>query len=706
MVRSGTKISKACEPCRRRKIRCDGQQPCELCRLQPAQCVFRAKARDRAKNNAAPTTDNESPRTEPQPRLTPAVSTVHTPPGDHEPAHPDVYHGITATHTQIPGSGECAQLFYGPSSTFAFLQHLHQRILHYGSGRQLGMQQENEGGEGLDMFVQRSIFFGTLSKRRAAVQQPSESSQVPEVISTAQASVFLAGFKTVNLHMLPLFTVAELDQMLHDLNLDESQTATAPPSQHKALILAVLAIGALSTDATDLAETLYEQAKVTASAFDEAVTVSMIQFSILLADYQVNMGRPNSAYLHLGNATRKAFAMGLNREPTLTTASSDEGRQKRRSTIWCLYFHERWHSLAMGRNSSLKMSDITCRLPAAQPVLTILCEIARIAEVNAEDMYHRRSESLQLLYVAAERTHAQLRHAAEQAGIGASIASNRGKQQHSEVAELHLQTVYYHAVLLNFRPFLVAEALSERHQRHGVMWLREAYRHATDAAQDALVFISNQFNAAEACKVRLNTNCQATSHCAVLLYDILWHPAKYAYNLEYIDIGLRCLEDMANGEPILNARTSIRTIVQAVEQAISSSSSNSQSTDNNASLLPRNQQALSAAFGRGLDSNHHTSTYSNSQQQLNARHQALVFNNNNELPSSAAAPMTDNAAYLGDQQAHQSGGFQQQNYYDDSNAAMADDPMSYLGFDVFTTDLSNFFPMMTDGGSNEGLPFL
>jgi hypothetical protein len=62
-------------------------------------------------------------------------------------------------------------------------------------------------------------------------------------------------------------------------------------------------------------------------------------------------------------------------------------------------------------------------------------------------------------------------------------------------------SVYYHAILLTFRPFLVAEALAETQQKHGLMWLREACRHATDAAQDSLIFVETQQNASEACKV-------------------------------------------------------------------------------------------------------------------------------------------------------------------------------------------------------------
>jgi hypothetical protein len=275
-----------------------------------------------------------------------ASPATRTPREDHNtPADPEVYRGITATHHHHhgPDSGECAQLFYGPSSNFAFLQQLHKsildygRILDHGRMRQPDGPGDHEGSEGLDMFVQRSIFFGTPPT--FDVTQSIRSSPPTEIVSADRAAVFLEKFKTVSSHLFPLFTEAELDQMFRDLYPEEGRYTSS--AQEMALILAILAIGALSTDATDLAEILYEQAKTVAYAFAEAVTLSMIQFKILLADYQVNMGRPNSAYLHLGDATRRAFAMGLNREAG-RTASDETVLQKRRSAMWCLYFHERY----------------------------------------------------------------------------------------------------------------------------------------------------------------------------------------------------------------------------------------------------------------------------------------------------------------------------------------------------------------------------
>jgi hypothetical protein len=343
MERFGSKVSKACEPCRRRKIKCNGEQPCGLCQQHPAHCQYRAKARDRtsARQRASRTSTHvgESLATESQTVSSDNPPTASTPRGNHQPADPEVYRGITATPSG-PNAGECAQLFYGPSSNFAFLQQLHKGVLHHGLKRTSDGHDDHEGGAGLDMFVQRSIFFGTPSL--LGTGHSARPCRPTEIVSATQATRFLDKFKVASYHLVPMFTEMELDQMLHDLYQQDSHLALR--SQETGLVLAALASGALSADATDLAEKLYEQSKVIAAAFDEAVTLAMIQTSILLSDYQVNMGRPNSSYLHLGAATRRAFAMGLNREGS-RARHDDKELQKRRSTMWCLYFHERYRSV-------------------------------------------------------------------------------------------------------------------------------------------------------------------------------------------------------------------------------------------------------------------------------------------------------------------------------------------------------------------------
>ena len=257
-------------------------------------------------------------------------------------ADPEVFDGVTASqathpHTHGADHDRYSQLLYGPSSNFAFLRQLHRRLLlRVQPTVQSQASRVQHERDGLDLFVQRSVFFGTPYRQSVAGQvQPSQGDNV---VTAAQATDFLHHFKTAAQHLLPLFTERELEEMLRRLYRDNTAIELAPHT--RAPILAVLAIGALCASCTDLAEWLYQQAKLAASVFDEDVTLPMIQLPILLADYQINMGRPNSAYLHLGTASRKALAFGLHKEP-IGESIDYEHLQKRRSTMYCLYFHER-----------------------------------------------------------------------------------------------------------------------------------------------------------------------------------------------------------------------------------------------------------------------------------------------------------------------------------------------------------------------------
>jgi hypothetical protein len=476
----------------------------------------------------------------------------------------------------------------------------------------------------------------------------------------------------------------------------------------------------------------------------------------------------------------------------------------------------------MGRTSALKFSDITCRYPDALPVLTNLCELARIAEVNAEEMYLHKSESLQLLYVAAERTHGQLRRFAEQAGIGSSDVGSQGGQyggapalhlhngnahsSHKRASNADPPTVYYHSILLTFRPFLVTEALAGNRQKQGAMWLREACRHATDAAQDSLVFINNELVTTGCCKVRAlrcltinihrspgsktnrdtsrrNTweipnvsvnpmplrmvylgiraslvlmrpedtalgdqvkpgpsyrrvvpvllfhrshrprsrmfaNSRFTaffieSSCAVLLYDSLWHPAKHAYNLEYIHKGLHCLDSMVDAEPVLNARTSIRRMIGAVEQTIASRSSTHSESNTSAEaavaptttvpgrLAPNatNQQSFTSTSERRNTTNPQACSETTF---TSAANDFLYLSDRaHGQPGAAVSQSQTHAQGQGQLAPVNTAAASSASF--DPNAAMmgGGDPMSLLDFDVLTTDLYSFFPIQTDGGAGD-----
>ena len=178
----------------------------------------------------------------------------------------------------------------------------------------------------------------------------------------------------------------------------------------------------------------------------------------------------------------------------------------------------------MGRKSAMKMADISSPLPDNKLEIVGLSQLAHIVEDGAEAIYGRQCDSLLELYFAAERIHVRLRRFAEQFGLG--LAPIKGQRViDSDVASLQLHhckcyieltlgtyisltnpkpPVYYHSILLTYRPFLVAESAlrsGPRYHQDEQMWLRQACRHAIHAAQDSIVVTTGKLRTSEVCRV-------------------------------------------------------------------------------------------------------------------------------------------------------------------------------------------------------------
>ena len=331
-----TKISKACEPCRRRKVKCNGEHPCPNCRSRPMECRYRLKSRIRARHstpsNPPSATSSNPVDSRPEPGSERRIEPQDAP--------SELYGTVVAAAQQAPHqSTDGSQLFYGPSSNFAFLQQLHRIIL----SSQPGGLTSSSGGhddQGLDLFLQRNVFFGVPSRLTQETHNLlTQNARLPDIAPRPLAEQFLDNFKVSSLHLLPFLTDASLDTLFA---LAYSEDAGSQPELQKAILLPlVLAIGALSTPETELAEALFMYAKWRSAMYEDAVTLPMIQISLLKADYQINIGRPNSGYLTVGTACRKALAMGLHANAEKTYPQTHvEDIEERRTTLWCLYFYE------------------------------------------------------------------------------------------------------------------------------------------------------------------------------------------------------------------------------------------------------------------------------------------------------------------------------------------------------------------------------
>ncbi|KAI0970760.1 hypothetical protein F4678DRAFT_102234 [Xylaria arbuscula] len=586
MTRSAANITKACEVCRKAKLRCDGGTPCQRCvaKNRHADCEYRLRSRIRKparRPQSHAGSEDASPSSYSSQKannvggvagLDAGLNVVQSEPESGDDTHNEYHQSVAATHEYAPDCIFTSRLFYGPSSAFAFSQQVY-RILW-----RLADQDDNdnahlsgnsdpvqEGGPGLSLFKQRAIFFGTPA--RLDLRFMSQSITTPtlsEWLPLSEAEQLLERFNSTYHSHHPFFSPSEMSDLLHDVYNGEASEPVSP--QVKAVVFATLANGALTTANTDLAESLFHRAKQEAATCDDEVSLTMTHLSLILATYQNNMGRPHSSYLHTGVASRKLFAMGLH-SYALDGNTRPDMIQKRRIMIWSVYYHETMHALFLGRESTYKKATIRASYPDHQPTLVGLCKLAQIAEDSAATIYTLGCASLWQLYQAAEKIHSRLQACAEELGI-ASAAATRSSL-FTQTSILLLNNVYYHVLLLTFRPFLIAEFalhLKNSPPPKNHMWLRRASRIAIEAAQDCIVFMNEAYQDSDLCKtIRWNAFFMESS-AMVLFYDMLRNPSKLSYNKEYVKTALKCVDHMVNDEPIIHAQSSMKETFRIIEQ--------------------------------------------------------------------------------------------------------------------------------------------
>lgn len=267
------RVSKACEVCRQRKLRCNGEDPCERCQLRNLTCVYREKARNRARKHRAPPASTaaslassedarQSPSTHPQ-------SSADSP-----SLH---VHSVAATHRASPSC--VLQLYYGPSSNFSMLHSIYQQIEGTRPAPGSGEDAE-EVGPSLDLFSNRRLFFGDLvdNKRRGAIGDNSAL-----LLDHERSKRYMDRYLTTYWHVIPVQSKEELHRRLD--KLWEPPNILAFDSPENIILALALAMGACTMGEEHMAEIIFQKAKLGAAKLDELVNVQAVQVSVMMISF-------------------------------------------------------------------------------------------------------------------------------------------------------------------------------------------------------------------------------------------------------------------------------------------------------------------------------------------------------------------------------------------------------------------------------------
>ncbi|EWY79904.1 hypothetical protein FOYG_16969 [Fusarium oxysporum NRRL 32931] len=360
-----TRISRACERCRRRKIRCNGAQPCAGCSLQPTACVYRngrSRVRNQGRRPPIP-----APREPPELPSNPAAP-VHTPeqPKPQSQWYRRCYAGISViNHTTSSFQ------VYGPSSQLAFLQRVYERL----------MMCQTPGLQDCDAQNQIPTAIRNWELERFLFSMPP--TQAPSLdcgifLSRNLGDFFIRSyFKLVH----PQVPILDYHEVASEWAASWSAHLGTPEDltsllQRKQILFLVLAIGArvcpnMDQDGFKMAEAWAEhfsrKVELPLSATEEP-SMHLLRIFLLKAIFAQHVLRINDAYMYLGCAARTAVALGINRSLDFHPIGEDAAQGT--ITFWATYSMERITALMIGRPSSLRDEhiDIPYPLDSSAPV--------------------------------------------------------------------------------------------------------------------------------------------------------------------------------------------------------------------------------------------------------------------------------------------------------------------------------------------------
>ncbi|KAE8142483.1 hypothetical protein BDV38DRAFT_294355 [Aspergillus pseudotamarii] len=342
-----SRISRACEACRARKVRCNGESPCARCRGTNRHCEYRSP-RSETRSTRKPLRAHNTPRPGPSGVL-PSTAPVR-----HDPVHfkrqRELRAGIGVSNVDT-GSFQ----YYGPSSHFCFIQRMYQRIQQKTDTSLL--TPTNSVPDGVRNWnLERFMFSVGVDSNPS--QCPAES-YFPRDLGES----FIDSYFRIIHPQAPVLLYVDVVKSWNNL--------WSPPWERRdikgdEILFMVLAIGARvcsfegkqnTRSSEGWAHHFVEKAKRLNDAFED-ISMASTHFMLLKAIYAFQVMRPNEAYLYLGHAARIAMALGINRLQVVDGVNAKAHRL--RLTFWTIYAYERSCALYTGRPSAFRdeLNDI------------------------------------------------------------------------------------------------------------------------------------------------------------------------------------------------------------------------------------------------------------------------------------------------------------------------------------------------------------
>ncbi|KKK23501.1 hypothetical protein P175DRAFT_0533402 [Aspergillus ochraceoroseus IBT 24754] len=569
---AGWRISKACQECRKRKIRCNGDNPCKTCQLRNTLCVYREVIRQRRKKHQdQPGSEelvppNGSSRPEYGARQESPSSLQQQQPSHGREPPLSINNSVSATH--VTSSSSKVRLYYGSTSHFALMHEIYRDLTSTPSAHPTESPQGRveEAGAGLDMFHFRRIFFGVSADPNDSTRGSHMSDSQIMFLPYELANNFLQRFLCTIYFLVPFWSTETFQQRLEQFYSPKSTNRTDKWSN--CILLMALAIGALGTEHDSWADILYERVR---AACDST-------FEDTHAHFQNEHGRPNSSFLHLGTAARKAISAGLHKESPHESSETSDDAYERRVTFWFLYFYENWICFHLGRPSSLSRRDVGIA-PPQEPFILALIHLCKSISRSADELYGQHHDSLLAMWRIAKSIWDDLRCFDSKMQTALGFGLDKSAQPGSiGVRQTMLITLYYHTILLTFRPFLIFRGrwnhdirvssqatLKNGTKREIPLWLNEACGYALSAACRTIHFLGECFVVNELAKELRYHAYFLSSSCFAVIFDLLHGQNLAPTHLPWIHAAVQALSCMREREALESSMIAIQTVLRKID---------------------------------------------------------------------------------------------------------------------------------------------
>ncbi|KAL4872214.1 hypothetical protein BDV12DRAFT_183183 [Aspergillus spectabilis] len=441
---------RACDSCKRRKQKCNGEQPCTICiqRRKESECHFSDKpARLLRPSNDPKEAMLLSEHLVPTPQRQTAMDHLLNSLEDTSASLEQQVTGDKDGAAPVPKvarllrDGQGKFMYIGDSASLSFLQSV-RRIVSLSIGR-CEFTEDTSRHSMLEAFQSSST-----TQTGPLVDPPSND----EAQRLARQYVLATS---------PLLDLFDLEEF-HPRLANWIGNPTGDEDTVSSIFYLVLAIGAQVSDTNQtLAEQYFVSGRQLAfSAFTETPSLYTIQSYVLISMYMLGACRRNGAFMNLGIALRAAYAVGIHRKDANSLFTARERRARER--VWkSLRMMDLFLSASLGRPPATSDFDYDPRedeirkgsLLQQEQISTTVVSLCRIFERVITEVYMRQVVSINVAENISNQHRTWVRNLP--AFLQMQTERLESKTLEESLAAAHVFGSYYWSIILLTRPFLV-----------------------------------------------------------------------------------------------------------------------------------------------------------------------------------------------------------------------------------------------------------